>query len=139
MYMPPNCTAVIQTIDRGVIASAKRGYRRKFLQETMAVLEEDGNEDHDTQGKHLLANLNSYNLYSCVHNWARAWNDVLIKTLEKAWNLLLKGTNLRGNFEVFDENIVSEFHDQFLHAEDQAVTQEDVREWLEEDGGDPGH
>ena len=45
-----------------------------------------------------------------MHNCARAWNDIPIKTLENSWNQLLKG-----------------------------VTQEDVREWLEEDGGDPGH
>ena len=48
MYMPANCTSVIQPMDQGIIASGKRFYRRRFLQETLEVLEEEDDVDHDT-------------------------------------------------------------------------------------------
>ena len=138
MYLPVNCTSIVQPMDQGVIASVKRFYRRRFLRETMAVLEEEGDEEEDKRGERTLANLRNYTLFNCVHNWAGAWNAIPVKTLEHAWNPLLKEADPTADFEGFDENVVTEFHTRLMNAGERHVTAEDVRVWLGEDAGDPG-
>ena len=140
LYLPANTTSIIQPMDQGVIVSAKRMYRKRFLNEVMVVLEEEEDiEQGDTRGQRTLQNIKNYNMKSCVFNWAGAWRDVPVKTLENAWNPLLRGTELFSNFEGFDRSDVIDIHARFVGVGDREVTQDDVREWLDDDGGDPGH
>ena len=136
MYLPPNTTALIQPMDQGVIVSAKRHYRRRFLDEVMVVLEdEEVMLDMDTRGKRTLNNLRRYDINSAIYNWAGAWKDVPPKTIENAWSRLLRGTEVDYNFHGFE---VDDFHARFCESGD-AVNVDDVREWLDDDGGDPGY
>lgn len=137
MYLPPNTTALLQPMDQGVIVSAKRHYRRRFLDEVMVVLEDEEEKmlDEDTRGERTLENLRRYDIKSAIYNWASAWRDVPAKTLENAWSHLLRGTEVECNFLGFE---VNDFQARFCESGD-AVDVDDVREWLDDDGGDPGY
>ena len=39
IFLPPNCTALLQPLDQGVIAAVKRSYRREVLQRLLADIE----------------------------------------------------------------------------------------------------
>ena len=103
----------------------------------MVVLEdeEEKMQDLDTRGARTLENLRRYDIKSAIFNWAGAWKDVPITTLENAWSSLLRGTEIDCKFEGFE---VHDFHRRFVNAGDE-VPADDVMEWLDHDGGDPGY
>lgn len=132
MYLPPNPTTLIQPMDKGVIISAKRHYQRGFLDEVMVVQEDEEENmlDTDTWDKWTLKNLHSYGSKSAIYNWAGAWKN---KTIEISWSHLLRGTEVDCNFL---GSKVNNIHTRF-HESDDAVDVDDVREWSDNDCGDP--
>lgn len=70
MFLPLNTTSLMQPMDQGVIASSKRLHQRKYLDEVLAVLEEDDNLEEDTRGLHTLNHIKNYNLKSAIFNFA---------------------------------------------------------------------
>ena len=136
LYLPPNTTALIQPMDQGVIVSAKRGYCRRLLDDVLVTQLGDDEGEGDTRATQTRVNIKAYNIKSALHNWANAWKDVPIKTLENAWSRLLKGIDLEHDFEGFEAHT---FLQRFRDANEQDVTVDDVQEWLDDDGGDPGY
>ena len=74
----------------------------------------------------IMEKIKSYNLKNCIFNWALAWRDVPVKTLENAWNPLLRNTDLQANFEGFDNNDVNDIHERFIGVGDLRVTRDNV-------------
>ena len=137
MYLPANTTSLIQPMDQGVIHAVKLGYRRLFLSEVMVVEETaDDEEEGDTRGLRTLDNLKAYNLKQAIFNFGEAWNQVKVSTLANAWKRLLFDVDAPVvDFEGFE---VSDFEKMFKTSGERAG-EEDVRDWLEMDEGDPGH
>lgn len=87
MYFPSNtATNLIQPMGQGVIVSAKKHYRRGFLDEAMFEVEEkeEAMLELDTGGERTLENIRSYNIWSAIFKWAPSREDVPPKTLETA-------------------------------------------------------
>jgi hypothetical protein len=51
LLLPPDITALFQSLDQGVIPAFKRMYQKKFLEEIMVVLEEEADKETDTQSQ----------------------------------------------------------------------------------------
>ncbi|XP_050712598.1 tigger transposable element-derived protein 7-like [Eriocheir sinensis] len=92
LFLPANTTSLTQTMDQGVIESAKRHYRKLFLQRCLVVPEDGMNEPDyvDRRGKKTLENFKSYSIKDAIFNWAEAWKQVPLATLKNAWCKLLK-------------------------------------------------
>ena len=138
MFLPPNTTALIQPMDQGVIHAVKLGYRRLFLSEVMVVEESvrDEEEETDTRGVQTLENLRTYNLKQAISNFGEAWKALKATTLANAWKRLLFDVDVPVvDFDGFE---VADFQKMFTSGGEN-VGEEEVREWLEKDEGDPGH
>ena len=129
-FLPAKTTSLIQPMDQGIIASFKRLYRRRFLEEVMVI----ESEEEEDVGKLTLENLRKYDLRSVLHNISRAWYDVPKSTLANGWNRLLHDTDPVVDFGGFE---ATDFHRQFVRAKENS-SEEDVQDWLECDEGDPG-
>lgn len=51
MYLPPNTTSVIQSMDEGIISAVKRGYIKRYLDKILCILEEVSNTTEDARGE----------------------------------------------------------------------------------------
>ncbi|XP_033221044.1 tigger transposable element-derived protein 6-like [Belonocnema kinseyi] len=51
VFLPPNCTSLIQPMDMGVISAPKRRYRTAFLQELLISECKDKNEVEKGEGR----------------------------------------------------------------------------------------
>ncbi|XP_042230039.1 tigger transposable element-derived protein 7-like [Homarus americanus] len=136
LFLPPNTTSIIQPMDQGVIVSCKRLYQRGYLDEVLVVLEDEDDDVNNTRGICTLANIKKYNLKSAIFNFAAAWKDVKISTLDNSWKKLLLDTEPELDFEGFE---VTNFHCVLHHGRENNKTMEDVETWLEENEGDPGY
>ena len=58
MFLPLNTTSIIQPMDLSVIASCKRFYQRKYLDEVLVAIE----EEEDTRGQRILKNIKTNNI-----------------------------------------------------------------------------
>lgn len=67
MYLPPNCTSLIQPMDQGIIRSMKCYYRRNFMQKLL-------------QTNNLDAFKKQFTMKDCVWTLAKAWNAVVEST-----------------------------------------------------------
>ena len=80
MFLPPNCTSVIQPCDQGIIHSLKTRYRATFLTNLLQHI--DSGSSADTF---------SINLLEAMMTLKRAWDEVTQDTLKncfrKAWGL----------------------------------------------------
>lgn len=133
-FLPPNTTSVFQPMDQGVIYTAKRLYRKKFLNEILEVDEPSAAEE-DRRGQKTLQNLKAYNIRSMIHNFADAVKEIKPTTLVNSWKKLLK--NEEACLEI--ENCETEdFRETLQRGGEEEVLLEDVETWLEEDEDDPG-
>ncbi len=110
ILLPPNCTAVHQPMDQGIIAALKAGYKSKFLHMVR-------NYDQLRQlGTTLPAGIRGLNhayppnlldAASLVH---QAWDSLTQATLAHCWlNILplLHTTKLRQNSGIYHQQCVS--------------------------------
>ncbi|KAG7164360.1 Tigger transposable element-derived protein 7-like 65 [Homarus americanus] len=100
------------------------------------LLEDEDDDVNNTRGICTLANIKKYNLKSAIFNFAAAWKDVKISTLDNSWKKLLLDTEPELDFEGFE---VTNFHCVLHHGRENNKTMEDVETWLEENEGDPGY
>ena len=57
MYLLPNNTSLVQSMDQGIISALKRCYVRRYLDEVLIVLEDESDMIEDTRATSTLANI----------------------------------------------------------------------------------
>lgn len=124
IFLPPNCTALIQPMDQGVIEKLKRLYRKQLLRRLLAADDEEN----------MISFSKKINLLDCCYMVADAWSQITRENLSRAWNKIL------GNQDTVDEDltlqeIVRLFEE--LPGFDECDL-EDATEWLSSDN-DPGY
>lgn len=77
MYMPPNCTPLMQPMDQHVIQAVKLYYRKKLLKKIV---------DSETA---IITSLKNINLKDVVYSLAEAWHRVSNELIRKSWKRLL--------------------------------------------------
>ena len=109
---------------------------RKYLDEVYCVIDDDNDGEVDRRGEQTKENIKNYNIKGAIFNIASAWKDVKTTAVADAWkNLLYSAEDLEYNFEGLEPN---DFH-RALRRAGEEVSLDDVREWLEETKGNPGH
>ena len=83
MYLPPNCTASIQPLDKNLIYSIKTKYRKALVKE---ILIESDREAVNNK-------LKSMNLKDVTFMINNAWENVSKTTIMNAWKSLIKFDN----------------------------------------------
>jgi len=81
LFLPPNTTALIQPMDKGILEALKRRYRRHLPHKLLL---------EDTDGRSMVEFAKSVNLKDVVYMVASAWEDIPASTFKKSWNKLLK-------------------------------------------------
>ncbi|XP_042211690.1 tigger transposable element-derived protein 7-like [Homarus americanus] len=136
MFLPPNVTSLIQPMDQGIIVACKRIYQRRYLDDVLAFIEEDEDLTEDTRGQRTVNNVKNYNLKSAIFNLAASWKTLKTTTLVNAWKKLLYNVEVEYDFEGFEAR---DFHHILKRAGENDVTEDDIRNWLEDTEGDPGY
>ena len=135
LYLPPNTTSVIQPTDQGVICAMKRHYVRRYLNEVLAVIEDDESEV-DIRGERTLANIKNYNIRSAIYNFAAAWQDFKVPVLSNSWKRLVADEDTEVNFEGCQ---AEDFLRMLQRGGEVSTSIEDVTDWLDELDLDPGY
>lgn len=125
-YLPPNMTALMQSMDQGVIESMKRHYKHHFLQK---LLFEDSNNSST-----IINFIKKWNLLDTVFLIVSAWDNVSQETLSKAWKNLLSPDLIEKSLNITTEAIISTL-DQ-IHQE-KTYSRFEVEEWVAEDNSCP--
>ncbi|XP_030755003.1 jerky protein homolog-like [Sitophilus oryzae] len=82
LFLPPNCTALIQPMDQSSIRLTKLNYRKGLLAHILLQF-----EDGDDIGK-CIKQINLMDAVCLLHN---SWQKFTTTTLEKCWHKLLSG------------------------------------------------
>lgn len=77
LFLPPNCTALIQPMDQNLIQNVKVAYRKKLL--THVVSQEDGD---------IITLLKQFSLKEAVINLDFAWKSITENNVLKSWSNL---------------------------------------------------
>lgn len=139
-YLPPNCTALIQPMDQGIIKNLKCHYRKKLLQK---IVHCEDSFSHDSFKK-------SFTLKDAVWCLSRAWNDVTSEVLKNCWHNILVSTDFCdeaatescNEFRGFDLATDEENTDYSEFISCVAVDipdlrDEDIKKWISIDGDAP--
>lgn len=129
MFLPKD-TSIIQPMEQGIILATKRIYRKKFINEIMAEVEEN---EEDTREQRTLENLKRYSLKSAIFNFASAWEEVNVQTIENAWRKLFSDQEPVIDLEGLE---VPDFCKTIQNNAGEEVAKEDILEWLEIDEDD---
>ncbi|KAG7170856.1 Tigger transposable element-derived protein 7-like 3, partial [Homarus americanus] len=78
----------------------------------------------------------NYNLKYAIFNLSAAWKALKTTTLANAWKKLLYIVEVKYDFEGFEAR---DFHCILQRAGENDVTEDDIRNWLEDTEGDPGY
>ncbi|KAK3889625.1 hypothetical protein Pcinc_006390 [Petrolisthes cinctipes] len=138
MYLPPNTTSMIQPMDQGIISACKRRYTKRYLDEVLVVLETEEDIQEDTRAARTKDNIKNYTIRSALYNLANSWQDMKATTLENCWKKLLIDVE-EDSFEGFEGFEAKDFKKLLHKAGEKNVTEDDVRDWTEENESDPGY
>lgn len=94
LFLPPNCTALIQPMDQNLIQNIKINYRKWLLQEILAKHNEN-----------IAICLKNISLKDAVFALAESWTRVPLKLIKKSWSQLLTINENCGEWD--DENLIS--------------------------------
>lgn len=83
IFLPANCTSILQPLDCGVLRAFKCHYKNVFLQRML-----DGINDE----KDILQVVKEFTIKDALWTAANAWRDVSQETLKNAWRRLLPYT-----------------------------------------------
>lgn len=126
LYLPPNCTSVIQPCGMGTVHLLKSKYRSEFLQCFLIAL---------NNGKLPAAFLKEFNLKDMVWLLAFAWNSIEKSTLRSGW--LKLWPSLMFQSEESDECRASS-EEKVIHDEiTKEITEESLEEWMNIDNEVP--
>ncbi|XP_050300134.1 jerky protein homolog-like [Anthonomus grandis grandis] len=94
MFLPPNCTALIQPMDQNVIRLTKMHYRNSILATIISSDEQD-----------ITKRLKSVTLKDAMFILNDAWSKIPSKTIEKCWrNILSKTTQAVSSDTEYDSD-----------------------------------
>jgi hypothetical protein len=142
VYLPPNCTSIIQPMDQGILRSLKCYYRQQLMQKLIVVCNRGQGADRFKK---------EFNIKDAIWNLAKAWTGVTAATLKNAWHNLWPARM----FEEYDESppdflgfivgdkkrLVSEIMEFAKGSTNNALTKgleiEDIEKWMEIDNEAP--
>lgn len=76
MFLPPNCTALIQPMDQNLIQNIKVAYRKKLLSLIVSQTED------------ITQSLKNYNLKHALINLNDSWYAITQNNIGKSWRAL---------------------------------------------------
>lgn len=129
MFLPANTTSLIQPMNQGIIYTAKRLYKKKFLNEILEFDEPAAGEE-DKRGYKTLQNLKDHNIRSMIYNFASAVKDIKPLTLINSWKKLLINEEVEPDMAELE---TEDFRKIFHRGGENSVTLEDIEFWLEAD------
>lgn len=77
MFLPPNCTAVLQPMDQNLIQNIKVSYRKRLLDHIISHENED-----------IVTLLKQYNLKDVMNNLDQSWKSITPKNIRRSWTSL---------------------------------------------------
>lgn len=92
MFLPPNCTAVLQPMDQNLIQNIKVTYRKRLLNHIIAH-----------EGDDLVTVLKQFNLKDALVNLDIAWKSISQKNIQKSWIALWPNQRADAQEEESDE------------------------------------
>lgn len=136
MFLPPNCTALIQPMDQNAIRILKLNYRKRFLCHILASLEEN-----DDFGKCIK----NFTLKDAVILAANAWNKVKQTTLQSCWKKILLAEN---EWETEDELPLAQLKEKLYRPMDEIINllndvapyvyfNSEINEWIDDENEFP--
>ncbi|XP_045135007.1 tigger transposable element-derived protein 7-like isoform X2 [Portunus trituberculatus] len=138
MFLPLNTNSALQPMDQGITDSAKRHYKRLYMQQCLVVTEdEDAYEDN--RAKKTCRYFRNYNMRDALFNWAEAWSKVPLNTLRNAWCPVLRAPSIQTGENYFEGFDVTAMAEMLAAAGQGSITEEELHEWLEEDTGLSGY
>ncbi|CAF0726997.1 unnamed protein product [Brachionus calyciflorus] len=93
MFLPPNCTSLLQPLDQGIISNFKLKYRPKILQSIVKAID---NMEH----------LEDLSIKEAIDNIVISWNDVKPLTIKNCFKKA--GFKCEEEEEIVDENLEKE-------------------------------
>ena len=90
VFLPPNCTSLIQPLDQGIIQTFKMYYTRQFFQTIFDSLENDEN-------KTLIQVWKEFSILDCIRTVSSACAEIKPSTLTACWKPLLPQIVQTGN------------------------------------------
>ncbi|XP_022823355.1 jerky protein homolog-like [Spodoptera litura] len=124
LFMPPNCTPLLQPMDQNVIQMIKCNYKKKLL--LNAVIRDDD----------ATKTLKDMNLKDAVFNVTEAWNMVPQKAIQSSWKKLWPSLNQNPEeeeeWESEDELPLAELKQMLFQKNQTELTEQDVEEWFAE-------
>jgi hypothetical protein len=79
VYLPPNCTYIIQPMDQEMLRSLKYYYRQQLMQKLIVAC---------NRGQGVDGFKKEFNIKDAIWNLAKVWSDVRAATLKNAWHNL---------------------------------------------------
>ena len=79
LYLPPNCTSLIQPCDQGILWSMKCKYRSVFMHYVLLAI---------NNGKDIQAIKKEFTLKDAIWTVAKGWEAVTPSTLKNGWHKL---------------------------------------------------
>lgn len=124
LFLPPNCTPLLQPMDQNVIHMIKCNYKKKLL--LNAVIREDD----------ITKTLKDMNLKDAVFNVTEAWNNVPEEAIQSSWRKLWPSltTNRQREYEWSpeDELPITELRQILFQNQQTELTEQDIEEWFAE-------
>lgn len=77
LYLPPNCTAILQPMDQNLIQNLKVSYRKSLLNHIIA--QDDGD---------IMKLLKNFTLKDATHYLDQAWRSISKRNIQKSWSAL---------------------------------------------------
>lgn len=92
LFLPPNCTAILQPMDQNLIQNIKVRYRKNILNHIL--LKDDAN---------ITSVLKAFNLRNAVLLLNSAWLDITKNNIAKSWSNLLPGASREREWDDEDD------------------------------------
>lgn len=141
VYLPPNCTSLIQPMDQGVLRSLKCRYKSDFLRRLL---------NSCNSGVGIKEFAKEYSIRDAIFNAANSWDSVSQETLINSWHnlwpatILIDGEDSNMEFSGFRISKEKEITDELMRfarglpcSEAKAIDEESFRECLIADENAP--
>lgn len=137
MFLPPNCTALIQPLDQNAIRLTKLFYRKSLLAHILSKEEEE-----------VITCLKNLNLKDAVCFLANSWQKVSSEVIQKCWeNILPTESDSNTDCDSEDSIPLSRIRQTILQASEERtvmaemlnrlcgenVSETDINQWIDND------
>lgn len=125
LFLPANCTALIQPMDNNVILSLKTGYKKKVLFRII-------NQDSD-----FTQSMKQLTIKDAIFTAVEAWDEVSPEVIRSSWKKVwpsAENCDEEHPWEPEDEIPLATLIQETVHGRNSEVTPTDIEEWFAEDG-----